>query len=85
MDANVNGMRHGDLERRSFFDTWIDVFFWGGHFFEWWLGEATVLIFFGVILGTLPELFVAVFMLKHSRNAMAAEVTSISIPTLWLI
>lgn len=41
--------------------------------------------FFGVILGTLPDLFVAVFMLKHSRNAMAAEVTSILIPTLWLI
>ena len=52
MDANVNGMRHGDLERVCFFfDTWM--FFWGGGgiFFEWWVGEATVLIFFGVIFG----------------------------------
>ena len=46
MDANVNGMRHGDLEKSFVFFWTHGSFFRGGHFlYKWWVSEATVLIF----------------------------------------
>ena len=54
-------------------DSWTHGFFFGASFkgkVNGGLVKQQFWLFFGVILGTLPELFVAVFMLKHSSNAM---------------